>query len=100
MADRLNPARKCRNAVTRFCNEAHGSAYVCGYARRNSGNCDLESVVESGLNSREAASLLGTMLGKYAEAHDWDAPQILGFLFAMTAERDNILRELAAEESE
>lgn len=100
MTPRTNPAKKCRNAVTRFCAEASGSAYICGYTRRSSGRCDLESVVESGLNFREAASLLGTMLGQYAEAHDWDAPQILGFLFAMTAERDTIMRELEAEESE
>lgn len=98
MASNMSAGRRCRNAVTHFCQEVGAeAASVCGYARRTGGRCDLESVVGAGMGFREAASLLGTMLGQYAEAHEWDTQQMLGFLFAVAAERDTILKGNAAE---
>ena len=100
MTSRITPAKKCRNALTRFCNEADGMKYAGGYARRSGEGSDVESVISSQLSFAQAASLLGTMLGKYAEAHDWSAAQLLGFLFGATAERDAVLGELHPEADE
>lgn len=70
---------------------------MCGYSRRHGDSSDLESVVASDLAFTEAASILGTMLGKYAEEHEWDTSQMLGFLFAVTAARDSILSSEGTE---
>lgn len=68
--------------------------------RRQGTGCDVETAVSSRMTFAQAASLLGTMLGKYAEAHDWTTAQMLGFLFSATAERDSILKESEPEGDE